>query len=222
LAFSEARSIFTNSAVVSRRLKEYNGIDSEVLYPPVLRPERFRCDSYGDYILYMSRIADHKRQHLAVAAMRHTRTPVKLMIAGKADVPNCEQTVRNAAEAYGVTDKIIMQTDWISEEEKIRLFADCLAAIYLPFNEDSYGYPSLEAHHARKCVISAVDAGGTSELIVDGENGFLVEPTPEAIAERMDQLYLDRRLAKRMGEAGPDRLAALGITWDRVVEKLLS
>jgi glycosyltransferase involved in cell wall biosynthesis len=222
LAFSEARSILTNSAVVSRRLKEYNGIEAEVLYPPVFQPERFRCDQYGDYILYMSRLARHKRQELAVEAMRYTRTPVKLLIAGKPDDQDFELSLRSAAEQYGVADRVIMRTEWISEDEKVQLFADCLAAIYFPFDEDSYGYPSLEAHHARKCVISTTDAGGTSELIVDGENGFLVEPAAEVIGARMDQLYLDRRLARRMGEAGIDRIRSLGITWDHVVERLLS
>jgi glycosyltransferase involved in cell wall biosynthesis len=222
LAFSEARSIFTNSAVVSRRLKEYNAINAEVLYPPVFQPARFRCDEYGDYILYVSRITRHKRQELAVEAMRYTRTPVKLLIAGKPDNQESELELRSAIEQYGVADRVIIRAAWISEQEKVDLFADCLAGIYLPFDEDSYGYPSLEAHHARKCVISTTDAGGTSELIVNGENGFLVEPSPEAIAARMDQLYVDKRLAKRMGEAGIDRIRALGITWDHIVERLLS
>jgi hypothetical protein len=49
-----------------------------------------------------------------------------------------------------------------------------------------------------------------------------VEPAAEVICARMDQLYLDRRLARRMGEAGIDRIRSLGITWDHVVERLLS
>jgi hypothetical protein len=40
-AMGEAKTIFSNSKVVSDRLKTYNGVDSEVLYPPVFEPERF-------------------------------------------------------------------------------------------------------------------------------------------------------------------------------------
>ena len=58
-------------------------------------------------------------------------------------------------------------------------------------------------------------------MILDGENGFLTEATPEALAERIDRLYLDRKLAMDMGRAGIDRIEQLGITWDRVMEKLL-
>jgi glycosyltransferase involved in cell wall biosynthesis len=222
LAFSEARSIYTNSAVVAQRLKQYNDVDAEVLYPPVFQPERYRCDEYGDYVLYMSRIAHHKRQHLAVEAMQYTKTSVKLVIAGKADDADCERTVRTAVEQHGVQHKVVFRSDWITDEEKIEYYARCLAVMYFPFDEDSYGYPSLEAHHAGKCVISTTDSGGTSELIVDGQNGFLTDPSPQSIAEKMDRLYLNRNLARDMGRLGMDRINQLGITWDRVVERLLA
>ena len=220
VAFSEARNIFTNSEVVSKRLEMYNGVNSEVLYPPVFRPERYHCGEFGDYILYVSRINGHKRQHLAVEALKYTRTPVKLMLAGKPDHAQALQELQGAMN--GVSDRLILKPTWMSEEDKVELFADCLAGIYIPFNEDSYGYPSLEAHHAGKAVISTTDAGGTKELIVHGENGFLVEPDPRAIADCMDQLYLNRKLARKMGAAGTKRMKDLGISWDAVVQKLLA
>jgi glycosyltransferase involved in cell wall biosynthesis len=222
LAFSEARSIYANSGVVARRLKKYNNVDAEVLYPPVFRPEQYRCDEYGDYIAYVSRVTRHKRQHLAIQAMRFTKTPVKLLIAGKSDGPASDIELRKTVERFAVQDKVIFDLQWITHEAKIDYLARCLAAIYLPFDEDSYGYPSLEAHHAGKCVISTSDGGGTTELLVDGLNGFIVDPSPQAIAERMDWLYLNRDRARNMGRAGLGRIADLGITWDRVVERLLA
>jgi len=76
----EARHIFTNSQTVSNRLRQFNGIDSEVLYPPLLDPERFHSDGYGDEIVCVSRIEHHKRQHLLIEALSHTKTPVKLRL----------------------------------------------------------------------------------------------------------------------------------------------
>jgi glycosyltransferase involved in cell wall biosynthesis len=222
LAFSEARSIFTNSAVVSKRLKDYNDVDSRVLYPPVFAPERYRAGQYGDYILYVSRITGHKRQILAVQSMQFTLTPVKLLIAGRGDSHESVLALEAEIERCNVRDKVVVDCRWITEKEKIDYFADCLASIYIPFDEDSYGYPSLESYHAGKCVITATDAGGTSELIQDGINGFVVEPAPQAIAAAMDKLYSDRRLARDLGQAGAPRLDELGITWSRVVEKLLA
>jgi len=222
VAFREARSIFTNSKVVGDRLKRFNNVDSEVLYPPVKDPERYRTDSYGDYIFCPSRLTRHKRQDLAIASLCYTKTPVKLVIAGQPEDERYLHELQALVDERGLADRVKIISRWITEEEKIHLFASCLAAIYVPFDEDSYGYASLEAHHAAKCVITTSDAGGTRELVVDGDNGFVTDPDPKTVADAMDRLYLDRALARRMGERGAQKLGELGISWDRVVEKLLA
>ena len=45
--------------------------------------------------------------------------------------------------------------------------------VYLPFGEDSYGYVTLEAFHARKPVVTLSDSGGTLELVRDRRNGLV-------------------------------------------------
>ncbi len=80
--YSEARQVFSNSRVVEDRLRAFNGIDSEVLYPPILRPEQYRCDGYGDEVVFLSRIEPHKRQDLLVWALSLTRTPVRVRLCG--------------------------------------------------------------------------------------------------------------------------------------------
>ena len=220
VAFGEARAIYTNSRVVGDRLRRFNRVESEVVYPPIFEPERFRCDDYGDFILYVSRATEHKRQHLAVEAMRHTKTPVKLVLAGRADSEEYADRLHARIAAYGLGDRVHFLNEWLTEQAKIDLLADCLATIYIPEDEDSYGYPSLESHHARKAVITTTDAGGTGELITDGDNGFMTDPSPEAIAAAMDRLFGNRAEARRMGEAGPQAIARLKITWDRVIDRL--
>jgi glycosyltransferase involved in cell wall biosynthesis len=220
VAFSEARAIFTNSRVVGDRLRRFNRVESEVVYPPIFEPERFRCDGYGDFILYVSRAAEHKRQHLAIEAMRYTRTPVRLVLAGRADSEAYADRLHALVAQHKLQDRVQLLNEWMTEDAKIDLLADCLATIYIPEDEDSYGYPSLEAHHSLKAVITTTDAGGTGELIVDGDNGLITEPDPEAIAAAMDRLYADRAEARRMGEAGPAAIARLRITWDRVIDRL--
>ena len=84
--------------------------------------------------------------------------------------------MRHLVQSSSLEDRVTLRVGWLPEEDKVDLFASCLAAVYCPFDEDSYGYPSLEAHQSNKAVVSCTDAGGVSELVVDGLNGFLVEP----------------------------------------------
>jgi len=222
LAFSEAGKIFTNSREVSRRLREFNNVDSEVLYPPLLNPEQYGSRSYGDYIFYVSRITNHKRQLLAVESLRYTRTPVSLVIAGQSNSDEYLKEIVAYIAQHDLSNRVSIISEWISEQKKIDLLANGLASVYIPFDEDSYGYAALEAQHSRKAVITTHDSGGVLELISDGENGFITDPAPKAIARAMDRLYLDREQARRMGENGERRIASLGIAWDNVLNKLLS
>jgi glycosyltransferase involved in cell wall biosynthesis len=220
-ALREAKRVFTNSRVVSDRLKRFNGIDSEVLYPPVFAAERFHCRSHGDEIVYVCRLEHHKRQHLLIDALAHTRTPVRLRLCGASIGEDYPCALRKQIARLGLEHRVVFDNRWITEAEKIDNLAGCLASAYLPLDEDSYGYPSVEASHARKAILTTVDAGGVLELVQDGVNGYVTEPTPQALGAAMDALWRDRRLAAAMGERAHARLAELNISWSHVLKRLL-
>jgi len=224
VALRECNRVFCNSVVVRDRLRKFNDISAEVLYPPLLDPGQFLCREYGEYLLYFSRLNHHKRQWLAIEALRFTRTPVKLVIAGRAD-PGVEPylfDLRRLIDKYVLNDRVTIFSHWVTDEQKVELFAGCAAVMYFPFDEDSYGYPSLEAHAAKKAVLTTVDAGGTNELVVHGRNGFVTPADPELIASHMDALYSNRKMAQQMGEAGEERIQELGINWHNVMTHLLA
>ena len=108
-----------------------------------------------------------------------------------------------------------------ADEEKIELFANSLGCVYIPLDEDSYGYVLLEAYHSRKPAITCNDSGGTLEIVEDSINGFINSSDPRAIAESFDKLRYDKVLAKKMGEAGHEKILSMNITWDNVIGKLL-
>lgn len=216
----EHRKIYTISPVVSERLKRFNGIDSEVLYHPLLEPAGLRCDGYGDYVFFPSRINSCKRQFLAAEAMKYVKTPVRLVLAGAPETDRELEKLRAIISKNGTEDRIQLIPRFISEKEKQDLLAGALACAYLPYDEDSYGYVTLEAYHCRKPVITSADSGGTLILVRDGETGLVSQPTPQGVAEAMDRLYRDRRLAQRLGDRGHELMVSLKINWDNVVEKL--
>jgi glycosyltransferase involved in cell wall biosynthesis len=224
LALGEARKLFCNSRITAQRLKRYNGLDAIPLYPPVWQPERFRSGPPGDYLVCIARLTPHKRQWLAIEAMKHTRTPARLVLAGQA-APGEERYVeelRFRISRAGLTDRVTLYNQWITEEMKITLLENCLAFLYIPFNEDSYGFAALEAFHAAKPVITTSDSGGVLELVTDLCCGRVVEPEPVQIALAIDQLYTNRTAATAMGKAARARITELGISWKTVLEQLLS
>ncbi|OYU70473.1 MAG: glycosyl transferase family 1 [Alphaproteobacteria bacterium PA2] len=219
-ALGEAQKVFTNSQVVSDRLSAFNGVASQPLYPPIYKPERFRCDGYGDEIFVVCRVEPHKRQALLIEAMAHVKTDVRLRLCGSCSSPAYARVIEDLIASLGVQDRVIFEDRWISEDEKADMLAGALAAAYLPHDEDSYGYPSLEAAHSMKCVITTTDSGGVLELVEHGRNGLVAEPDPVALAQAMDKLYRDRKLAEQFGQANFRRLSELNIDWDHVVTAL--
>jgi glycosyltransferase involved in cell wall biosynthesis len=222
VALNEACAIFTNSQVVQKRLKEFNGVDSSVLYPPLLDPTAYRNRGYGDEVVYISRLGPYKRQHLLVEAMKHARTAVRARICG--DEPGgvySEELLRLAAK-LGVTDRVSIENRWITEEEKRDVIGRSLAVAYFPLDEDSYGYPSLEAAHSYKPTITTTDSGGVLEFVAHEHNGLVCDPDPKAIAEALDRLYSDRGLVKVLGSEAADTVEKLHINWGYVIDRLLA
>ncbi len=220
-ALSEAKALFTNSRIVAERLRFFNGLDSEILYPPIHQPARFFCHSSNDEIVYVCRVQNHKRQHLLIEAMRHTKTPVRLRLCGKSGEEHYTTYLNNLISKNQLTQRITFENRWISEEEKAIILSGCLAAAYLPLDEDSYGYPTLEAAHSEKPIITTLDAGGVLEFVQDGRNGFIVPPDPIDLAAMMDQLYRKKQETQTMGREALKRIDELHISWSHVLQRLL-
>ena len=221
-AFAEARGLFSNSQVVAGRMRRYNGVAAETLYPPLHQPERFHCAGYGDEIVYVCRVEPHKQQHLLVEAMRHITSGVRLRICGTGVDAAYLAVLRAQVADYRLEERVTLDLRWVDESEKIALIASALAIVYAPYDEDSYGYPSLEASYASKCILTTTTSGGVLELVEDGVNGVVVEPDPQAIAIALDRLFVDRARTIAMGRRARERLRELRIDWDHVVERLLA
>lgn len=218
LAESSAR--FAISGVVAGRLRASTGLDATVLAPPL--PPRSRpapVGPYGDYLLMHGRIAPLKRQALAIAAMRHVNRGLRLVIAGTAASPAELWRLRALAARHGVAHRISMTGRWLAPSAMEELLAGARAALCLGFDED-YGLVALEAAAAARPVITCHDAGAIAEFVIDGETGLVADPEPEALAAAINAIGSPAGAA-RAGSAAAERLEALGLSWDHVVEQLL-
>jgi glycosyltransferase involved in cell wall biosynthesis len=220
VALKEAKRVFTNSENVRDRLWRTLGISSDPLYHRSPTSDALlgtEPRDQGDFVLYPSRIEPLKRQGLAIEAMRHTRTPVRLVLVGTG--PG-EAALRREVERLGLEDRVEM-AGRVEDDRLIDLYSRSLAVYYGPFDED-YGYVTLEAMAARRPVVTTTDSGGPLELVEDGGSGLVVEPSPRAIAAALDRLYQDRAGSARLGERGRALLHERVPEWPEVVTRLLA
>jgi glycosyltransferase involved in cell wall biosynthesis len=209
LAFQGVRKIFTNGHETARRLKQYNGFDAEVLYPPVLSEGHY-C-SGQDYFLLPGRLHRWKRVDLVLRAMQHLKPDVPLLIPGTGeDEPYFRELAKN--------DPRIAFLGFVTDQELLDLYANALAVLFVPKEED-FGYITIEAMLSHKPVIVCTDSGEPARLVQNGSSGFVVKPDAVEIAAAMSVLAKDRKLARDMGEYACAHVPSQ--SWSAVVEKLL-
>ena len=211
----ECRALYTISETVTSRLEKYNGLASTPLYHPPLLAPKLSSGPYGDYVLSVARLERNKRVDLIVQALAHLPSHLRLIVVGEG---SHRKFIERDAERLGVQDRVIF-AGAVNDDELVALYRDALCLVYVPFDED-YGLATLEGFLAEKPVITARDSGGTLEFVRSGENGFVVEPQPDAIAAAITQLDGNRRLAAAYGSNG--RQIAAAISWDTVIDRLVS
>jgi glycosyltransferase involved in cell wall biosynthesis len=211
----ECEGLYTISQTVTSRLRKYNGLDSTPLYHPPLLAPRLTPGPFGNYVLSVARLERNKRVDLAVRAMVHLPAHLRLIVVGEG---SHRALIEQAADDLNLHDRITF-AGAVTDDQLVALYRDALCLVYVPYDED-YGLATLEGFLAGKPVVTARDSGGTLEFVRDGQNGFVVDPDPVAIAAAVARVDANRSSAASLGAAG--REVALAISWDTVIERLLS
>jgi glycosyltransferase involved in cell wall biosynthesis len=220
LHLSAAKRLLANSEVTASRLYRYNHLSAKVLYAPLLKTGHFRAEQYGEVICALGRVNETKRQLLAVQSMAYVKSGVRLVVAGHIEGSGLRRQLSDTIREHGLGSKVTVLDRFISEDEKVALLAGALASLYVPYDEESYGYVTMESYLSKKPVITCNDSGDTKLLVRHEKTGFSVAPDPRELAKCMDRLYDDRGYAQQLGEAGYRRALELDISWDRVMREL--
>jgi glycosyltransferase involved in cell wall biosynthesis len=210
----EAKRIFTISKNVSNRLKKYNNLESEPLYPPPKFNHQESDVIYGDFILSVGRLDPLKRYDALINAIPYFDANIKCYIAGTGRE---EDQLKKQAAALGVSDRVKF-LGFVSDEELKNLYKQCLAVYFAPLDED-YGYITVETMNFRKPVITLSDSGGVKEFVMHGESGLISSEEPRDIAEQVNNLYKNADFAAKLGIQAQKSVAY--ICWDYVINKLL-
>jgi glycosyltransferase involved in cell wall biosynthesis len=210
----ESRRVFTNSANTAGRVTRFNGLPATPLYHPPRLAAELHGGEYGQYLLSVGRLESVKRVDLAIQAMGRAPAGVSLVVAGTGTQ---RAALESLAVQSGVADRVRFLGE-VTDLEIVDLYAGALGVIFPPYDED-YGYVTLEAFLAHKPVVTTTDAGGPNEFVVDGVNGFVCDPDPEALGAAIAALDRDRPRARALGDAGYER--ARSVTWTGVIDQLV-
>src|SRR6185437_14918746 len=113
------RGISSIGSEVSRRLQQWNGLDAEVMHPP-LWGGGFHTGAFGDYLLLPGRLHPWKRVDLVIRAMRHVTAPLRLVITGTGEA---ETELRTLA---GEDDRIEFRGR-VTDAELVELYTGAFA-----------------------------------------------------------------------------------------------
>ncbi|MEZ0243283.1 MAG: glycosyltransferase family 4 protein, partial [Sphingomonas sp.] len=157
-------------------------------------------------LLFVGRLIDAKRPLDAVRAFRDASGAEKaaLVIVGDGDQM---AAMREAAAG----DERIIFTGWLKDPALIAGLMSISTAMLLPSSHEPWGAVVNESMAAGTPVISSDRVGAATELVQDGENGYLV-PVGDVIgiAAAIGKLLADPALAAGLGAAARATAIAQG------------
>lgn len=169
----------------------------------IYNPAPFIADAYAargnrtPKALFMGRLGDRKGIYDLLEAVKKIDVRrFELDIYGDGEV----EKVRTIVEQAGLSD-IVRLCGWVGHS-KVSDIYDNADFLVLPSYAEGLPMSVLEAIGRGLPVIST-DVGGIAEAVVDGENGFLIQPGDvDALAQRIRSLAEDKCLREKMGRAG--------------------
>ena len=175
-------------------------------------------DPQHRYALFFGFIREYKGLDLLLEAMADTRLrelDVRLIVAGEFygdPKPYMEQI-----ERLGIGDRIVLRTDFIPDSQVNRYF--CAADIVTqPYKSATQSGVSQIAYHFEKPMV-VTNVGGLPEIVPDGKAGFVVEPTPLAIADALVRYFSDEAMwHERLTDGVRDEKKKY--SWDKLVEAI--
>jgi len=215
LSLSRIKKHFVNGSTVYERMRAldnyWNTIEFQVLHhPPKL--EGFKTSSSGNIIFLPGRLHRWKRPDLIIKAMEYVNHNIDLIISGRGEDEEIYKKL-------SCGDSRIKFVGWIDDDEIVDYYSRSIVVPFVPINED-YGLITVEAFKSKKPVITCTDSGEPCNIVKDGVNGFIVEPDPKKIAEKINYLIENPEESTRMGENGA--ISVQDITWKKVTRDLLA
>jgi len=189
-----------------------NGVDSAMF------EGAGKADNFGRYILSIGRFVSKKGFDMLLMAFKEVIDKghkINLLIAGDGGM---RQYWEGFADLLQLDGRVIFYK--ASDRGGVpSLFNGCDFFV-LPSRIEPFGIVNLEAMAAGKAIV-ATKVDGVPEIVEDGYNGILVEPSPEGLACGITRLLEDTELKDTLGANGRKIIESGKYSWDRIAGEYL-
>lgn len=203
-AVSQVDMILAFSRFTREKAKNIYGIEPTLCYPgiPHRHSEKRKTADDEGYIITIGYSSPKKNLSAVLEAFRilvHDEgcKNIALKVTGNSSVK--EKYLPYVAR-FGIQRNVTF-TGFVSDGELAALYENALATVYVPIDEP-FGLVALESLIQGTPVVVS-QHGGMSEVVKDGEMGFLVDPlNPISIATAISRLLHNSHRAAEMGMNG--------------------
>lgn len=215
---------------VFRQLRDYT--DASALFSPHPRFENFgeridrkeacahlELDPAVRYALFFGLIRDYKGLDLllkAWGAMKRAGKTVgrKLIVAG--EFYTAPEPYRKLIDEEGIADEVILHDRFIPDSVVGDYFS-VADFVVLPYRSATQSGVTQIAYQFSTPMI-VTDVGGLKEIVPDGKVGYLCQPNPESIAEKVEQIWQGDNLERFYQNCLTERER---FSWEEMCAKLM-
>jgi len=168
--------------------------------PPAAEPLRSSF-SERNLLVFAGQLVRGKGVDVLLRALAQVRGKFEALILGEG---NHRAQCEALCAKLGLEDRVSFK-GFVPQNEMRALYAEATAVLVSSVWPEPMGLVGIEAMRFGLPVV-AFDAGGISEWLRDGENGFLVPwMAAAAYARRVEELLADKAKAREMGRRGLER-----------------
>jgi len=137
-------------------------------------------------VLFFGFIRKYKGLDILLDAMNKLKSSaIKLLVAG--EFYEDEKPYREQISRLGISDQLILRTDFIPDSE-VRYYLCAADAVIQPYrNATQSGVTPLAYHYEKPMIVT--DVGGLPSLVPDEKAGLVVKPDPQSIADGILRFY---------------------------------
>jgi phosphatidylinositol alpha-1,6-mannosyltransferase len=156
-------------------------------------------------VLTVGRLQARKGQDMMIRALPAIKKNIPNILYAVVGDGDCLTMLQNMVAELGVGDNVQFLRE-ITDQQMIQCYQQCDLFI-LPNRTigndiEGFGMVLVEAQSCAKPVIAG-DSGGTSETLIEGQTGFIIDATREHnIVATVVELLTDNQKLKDMGEKG--------------------